>query len=757
MSYLYQHAEKYLDKGISVIPVQTDKRPMLSWAQFQNEFIEKITLKTYLDLGGSNVGIAVVCGRVSGNLMVLDIDNKTDEAEAVLYDLLSIADFNEIVENSKLPIVKTQSGGYHILFRVNKPVEGSTKLAMALDKNKKKQTLIETRGEGSYVLAVPTPGYTMANGISPDNIPVITVEEKEVILNHSRSFNTEFEVKEEMQAPSRVNNNWNLRPGDDFNNDTGSLQIVSSLLSENGWVNTSKNLWRRPGKAKGVSATLNYKGSKLFYVFTSSTVFENNKGYTPFSIYTILKHNGNFKESSRELYSQGYGKRELKANKKESESQTIAIEKVEELPLLPKSVFENLPSILTDIIGAFDQEVERNLVLLSTITVLGHAFSNVYGFYDNRKVHPNLFVFIAMPASSGKGIMNWALKLGAKFDEVYGKEYASAKHIYDVSKEMKSKSKENIKEPTRVYFSIPTNVSTAGFLDQVKANQSRGLLFDTEADVISRNKSQKWGDIGSELRQAFHHEKMSMARKTEKERIDIETPRISVLLSGTIKQIVRFIPDEEDGLFSRFLFFFRHEYSKFRSPFSRSSKGNLEEFFGKLSRNIYDLSMRITSDTEFILTESQIHKFDATFNELESKTLETGNENLFPSARRSGIITFRLAMILSILRHQKDETPPKLIECNDNDLETAIQISATLFKHSERILEELYNNNANQASNATSKFLNQLPSSFTRKIALDEGNKMGVGEKTVESYLTELSKSEIIERVSRGNYNKLAG
>ena len=756
MSYLLQYAEKYLDKGISVIPVHTNKRPIIPWAQYQNELIDKFSLRTYLDLGGPDTGIAIVCGRISGNLMVLDIDNKTDEAEAVLFDLLSIADFHEIIENYKLPIVKTQSGGYHILFRVNRPVEGSTKLAMALDKNKKKQTLIETRGEGSYVLAVPTNGYTMANGVPTEEIPIITVEEKEIILNHSRSFNTEFDVKEDVQVPSR-NNKWNLRPGDDFNNDPSSLQTVSSLLTENGWVNTSKNLWRRPDKAKGVSATLNYKGSKIFYVFTSSTIFEINKGYTPFSVFTILKHNGNFKESSKELYSLGYGKMELKVNKTESISQTNVKETVEELPLLPESTFENLPSLLTDIVEAFDQEVERNLVLLSTITVLGHAFSNVFGFYDNRKVHPNLFVFIAMPASSGKGIMNWALKLGAKFDEIYGKDYASAKQLYEASKESKSKSKESIKEPTRIYFSIPTNVSTAGFLDQVNANNSRGLLFDTEADVISRNKSQKWGDIGSELRQAFHHEKMSMARKTEKERIDIETPRISVLLSGTIKQIVRFIPDEEDGLYSRFLFFFRHEYSKFRSPFLRSSKGNLEEFFEKLSRSIYDLSIRLTSDTEFTLTDNQIQKFDTTFNELESNTLETGNEKLFPSARRSGIITFRLAMILSILRHHKSEAIPKLIECSNDDLDTAIQISSTLFKHSERILKELYNNNVNQISNPSIKFLNQLPDSFTRKIALEEGNKMGVGEKTVESYLTELSKSEIIERVSRGNYNKLAG
>ena len=755
MGYLTRHADKYLNKGISVIPVLLDKRPALPWAQYQREFIDRLTLATYIEFSGLNAGIAIVCGKVSKNLMVLDIDNKTNEAESVLNDLLSIAEFYEIIENNKIPIVKTQSGGYHVLFRVDRPIEGSKKLAMALDSNNKRQTLIETRGEGSYALAVPTPGYIIANGNSPEDVPTITFEEKETILSLSRSFNTEFEVKEDIQ--SRVyNNNWETRPGDEFNNDYESLQIIAQLLSNNGWVNTSNERWRRPDKSKGISATLNYKGSKLFYVFTSSTIFEMNKAYTLFSVYTILKHNGDYKASSKDLYNLGYGKRELKVNKTSIKNQTIVKEESTELELLPSSIFEQLPPFLKDIIEAFDEEIEQNLILLSIITVLGHAFSNVYGFYDNRKVHPNLFVFIAMPASSGKGIMNWALKLGAKFDEVYSKEYASAKHQYDATKEMKSKSKENLKEPTRIYFSIPTNVSTAGFLDQVQANQSRGLLFDTEADVLSRNKSQKWGDIGSELRQAFHHEKMSMARKTEKERIDIETPRISVLLSGTIKQIVRFIPDEEDGLFSRFLFFFRHEYSKFRSPFKKSSKGNLEDFFAKNSRIIFNLSNRLKSATEFVLTEKQILKFDQTFNKLEEATLEVGNEKLFPSARRSGIITFRLAMILSIIRNYDTEAPPTIIECNDNDLDTAIQISSTLFKHSERILQELYNNSSNNMSSSLSNFYKQLPNEFNRKVALEQGNKLGVGEKAVESYLTELSKTNMIERVSRGQYEKTA-
>jgi hypothetical protein len=65
---------------------------------------------------------------------------------------------------------------------------------------------------------------------------------------------------------------------------------------------------RRPGKGArgGISATFGHRPG-LFWVFTTSTEFEAEKGYTPAGVYAVLEHNGDFREAARELSRKGYG------------------------------------------------------------------------------------------------------------------------------------------------------------------------------------------------------------------------------------------------------------------------------------------------------------------------------------------------------------------------------------------------------------------------------------------------------------------
>lgn len=80
-----------------------------------------------------------------------------------------------------------------------------------------------------------------------------------------------------------------------------------NVLESHGWKikvqdrRASKIYFTRPGKSSGISAE--YDSTKnIFFVFTSSTKeFEGDKGYNPFQVYTLLEHNGNFKEASRAL------------------------------------------------------------------------------------------------------------------------------------------------------------------------------------------------------------------------------------------------------------------------------------------------------------------------------------------------------------------------------------------------------------------------------------------------------------------------
>jgi hypothetical protein len=89
----------------------------------------------------------------------------------------------------------------------------------------------------------------------------------------------------------------------------------------------------------------------------------------------------------------------------------------------------------------------------------------------------------------------------------------------------------------------------------LQANDGQGIICETEADTMSSTKKQDWGDYSSIMRAAFHHEKISVSRKTNNEFIEVNEPRLAITLTGTPAQAPKLIASAEDGLFSRFLFY----------------------------------------------------------------------------------------------------------------------------------------------------------------------------------------------------------
>ncbi|GEM_PF-229414 len=94
------------------------------------------------------------------------------------------------------------------------------------------------------------------------------------------------------------------RPGDDFN----VRGDVRAVLENAGWslARAGENeYWRRPGKTSGWSATLK---DRVFYVFTSNaSPFEPNTAYSPFAVYTLLNHGGDYDQAAGMLRLQQFG------------------------------------------------------------------------------------------------------------------------------------------------------------------------------------------------------------------------------------------------------------------------------------------------------------------------------------------------------------------------------------------------------------------------------------------------------------------
>ena len=284
-----ESAHKYIESGLSILPCKEDKSPAVpKWIGV--DFIPPDFI--------SAKGIGIKCGKASGGLECGDFDNHFGDAQKTLSEFINTPEVKEIYDKYKLPIQSTQSGGFHLLWRCDN-YQGNKKLASKpiYDEAKKRwkpDAIIETRGEGGYFCAQPTNGYKVIRN-SLLNIPKITNDERNTLIEIAHSFNKWAEpIKNEHENDNR--------PGDIYNQKPEAIDEMKSALISEGWVEVGKLKWRRPGKKKGISATVGQVADNVFYCFTSNAYpFVEMTGYSPFQVVGLLKHNGDFKQFAKEI------------------------------------------------------------------------------------------------------------------------------------------------------------------------------------------------------------------------------------------------------------------------------------------------------------------------------------------------------------------------------------------------------------------------------------------------------------------------
>jgi putative DNA primase/helicase len=314
MRDIRSEARRLVASGLSVIPICPDgtKRPALdAWRPYQQVRPNAVTLATWFHHGE---GLAVIGGAVSGHLEILDFDAPELFAPwcAVVEQLCS-----GLV--ARLPLVQTPSDGRHLYYRCQS-IARNLKLAQRLGAHGTPETVIETRGEGGYAIAPPSPPachprhhpYQLFRG-DLAAIPTVTMGERACLLQMARAFNTYVTPRRVVSGSpaGMVQHAGGHRPGDVFN----AQADWRRLLEPHGWTCVGQHgevtYWRRPGKiGPGISATTNYAGRHLLYVFsTNAAPFEPDTAYTPFAAYALLEHRGDFPAAARVMARRGYGER----------------------------------------------------------------------------------------------------------------------------------------------------------------------------------------------------------------------------------------------------------------------------------------------------------------------------------------------------------------------------------------------------------------------------------------------------------------
>lgn len=344
--------------GCSVVAVRTDgsKRPQGDWKAAQTARATEDQLRAAFTHG--HPGVGVVTGAISGGLEMLELEGRA-VAEGVLDQLA------EVLLNSGLAelwqrvatgwLDRSPSGGLHFHYRVEGgTVPGNTKLASRVAREdelteaerdlitrhpQKKilRGLIETRGEGGFVVTSPSHGPVHPSGLpyellagGPTTIPTVTAAEHQALHTVCRMLDTvpadevpttpaargaaPAEPLDEAAAflfstGGQDHPAGGLTPGDDYE----QRATWADILQPHGWrllfTSGQTSYWQRPAKdGREPSATTGRAMDRdRLYVFTTSTEFVAERPYTKFGAYALLNHSGDHSAAARELRRLGYG------------------------------------------------------------------------------------------------------------------------------------------------------------------------------------------------------------------------------------------------------------------------------------------------------------------------------------------------------------------------------------------------------------------------------------------------------------------
>lgn len=312
-------ARDALEAGLCVIRASTDgkKQPVGDWKHWQDRLPSQAQVATWF--GDGHPAMGIVTGKVSDNLEMLEFEGRAVDAGVVGRFRVLIreaglwGDWERIARGYS---EKTPSGGYHVLWRCER-IAGNTPLARRpstdaeLEENAEHlvKVLIETRGEGGFVVCAPTTGAAHPSGIgwtrehgSFATIATIHPELRDRIFAIARQLD---EMPEE--APR-------VRPQGDDKGDGGTLpdfdltceDVVKALRFQFHHTDRKGNQhWTRPGKdiREGSSLTIWADDGRATPWSSSinapAEFVTGSRQLTPWQLHVALRHQGDFQGAAR--------------------------------------------------------------------------------------------------------------------------------------------------------------------------------------------------------------------------------------------------------------------------------------------------------------------------------------------------------------------------------------------------------------------------------------------------------------------------
>lgn len=500
-----KQSNRLLDEGFSLTTVKSNKVANVKWTEQQAKPLSKEDFKKRYDLVNTSE-VAIITGY--NYLEVIDIDLKVlktateksnfwDEYLNFLKD--TIYDFDD-----KFVIYKTVNAGYHILFR-SEGIEGNQKLAKLKGH---KEAIIETRGKFGYVIAYEGRNTTEK---TYKDVKTISKEDRTLLMNCSKFY----DYKEETKPIDPIKSDFKkegLTPWDEYNQKTQVSDLVTSDFDVVRNL-SDKLIIKRHGSESPHSGYI-YKDTGLMYLFSTGTIYPAETTLSPFAVYTWKNHNGDFSESSKDLYKKGFGDR-LQAVEPEKIEVTIDESKLEfPIDIFPENYVEYI-KLCHVTLGSYIDYMGSSLLFTMSL-LIGNAFKIEVkkGWIESASV------WIALVGKAGVGktpsisnVVNPIQKIKNKQVKEYIKNEAKFQEYEALDKKEKDLS-EKVYKPAKTQFLVD-DVTIEGLMD-MHADRPAGIGVHKDelaGWILDMNKYKAGSDLQHWL-SSWSNQSISLNRKT---------------------------------------------------------------------------------------------------------------------------------------------------------------------------------------------------------------------------------------------------
>ena len=442
------------------------------------------------------------------------------------------------------------------------------------------------------------------------------------------------------------------------------------------------------------------------------------------------------------------------------------------LPLFDPAIYPKLPGILRKAVEPMHIRQEKDLVLIGSIVTLSSVLLPFRTIFHGRTIFPNMFLFVPGPAGSGKGRLDFCYRLVRPIHndkrELWQLAQEEYKQELDRYRALSKKEKANTTSPVKppiTLLRVPANCSATSFAEAM-ADNGNMLMFETEGDTVVNTFKSDYGNYSDNFRKAFAHEEFGYLRRgNDSEEKEVQNPRLSVVLSGTPEQVKSLIPNAENGLLSRFIFYTLSATDEWLDGFSGYDADNpLEKVFDDLGKEIDRFYQHLKQYQEvwFTLSIVQQQKFNDYFAEEKQRMKELNGDLYNASTHRLSWALLRIAMILTALRCMDTGKVPEKIECADSDFDTALSIIKTVSHHNDYIFNVLNEGVTEEvkvsetySSAARATLLSILPDQFTSKDMKAAAVKISKSLRTVERQVRRAIQKGQVKEQGKGSYQKI--